>query len=327
MLESAAGDTTDWGKMATRLTTEPRQQLLRWYGGNIVERSSTQVERALALFFWCAKHSDIDFLPAEMRDRILDQATSQFGLSRDRLCQLLVRQPLEINATKQTIFIAFEGIDGAGKTRHLTMLEDDLRKGGKAVKSFSFPAYDEFFGRELGKILSGNHALGASRLDPRSMALWYALDRWNILKSCNFNDYDVVLFNRFTLSSAVYQSVRAPAKERDEMSTWIFELEHGQLGLPVPNTYIVLDVSPSTSQKNVLRKGHRNYSGKKLDLYERSIDLLSAARERYLYFSSKLPNLRVVQCMKSSTKMKSMEEVHKEILDCLNACGVLATIP
>ncbi len=225
----------------------------------------------------------------------------------------------------QPVIIAFEGIDGSGKTRHITMLEDELKQGGKKVANLSFPAYDEFFGVELGKILSGRHSLGADRLDAKSMALWYAMDRWNVFRNSNFKDLDFVLLNRYTLSSAVYQSVRAEAGQMEETTNWILELEHGQLGLPQPDLYIVLDVIPATAQKNVKRKGARAYSEKKLDLYERSSKLLAAARQRYLDLAARLPNIRVIPCMQNETQMKSMDEVHQEIIDCLTACGVSLT--
>jgi dTMP kinase len=224
------------------------------------------------------------------------------------------------------VIIAFEGIDGSGKTRHLSMLEGELRQAGKKVASLSFPAYDEFFGVELGKILSGRHSLGADRLDAKSMALWYAMDRWNVFRNSNFKDLDFVLLNRYTLSSAVYQSVRAEAGQVEETSSWIFELEHGQLSLPQPDLYIVLDVIPATAQKNVKRKGVRAYSEKKLDLYERSSKLLAAARQRYLDLAARLPNIRVIPCMKTESQMKSMEEVHQEIIECLNECGMSLTV-
>lgn len=235
-------------------------------------------------------------------------------------------QIAEIAAAKYPTIIAFEGIDGAGKTRHLSMLEDELRQAGKSVASLSFPAYDEFFGRELGKILGGDHALGAGRLDAKSMALWYAMDRWNVFRARDFAGLDFLLLNRFTLSSAVYQSVRVPETAREEVTSWILELEHVQLKLPVPDIYVILDVAPATAQKNVRRKGVRNYTARKLDVYERSSSLLHAARQRYLDLAARLPNMRVVSCMNDAGKMKSMDEVHREILDCLELCGVSLTV-
>ena len=75
--------------------------------------------------------------------------------------------------------ICFEGVDGSGKTTQIEMLFSKLLKMSRSASIRSYPVYESFFGKELGELLSGtNRQFTASDLDPKSMALWYALDRW-----------------------------------------------------------------------------------------------------------------------------------------------------
>ena len=110
-----------------------------------------------------------------------------------------------------TKIIAFEGIDGTGKTVQLQRLFERLTARGLSVLTLSFPMYDSFFGAECGRLLSGSGGVRANEVDQKSMALWYALDRFEAFREFDYSKADVLLINRYILSNAVYQSVR----ERD----------------------------------------------------------------------------------------------------------------
>ena len=73
--------------------------------------------------------------------------------------------------------IAFEGIDGSGKGVQVNEVAARLRSMDKKIRIQDFPVYSGFYGKEIGKMLSGEYAVRADEVDPRSMSLWYALDR------------------------------------------------------------------------------------------------------------------------------------------------------
>ena len=104
--------------------------------------------------------------------------------------------------------ITFEGIDGTGKGTQMDRLAASLNARGLRVKVLSFPIYDSFFGSEVGAFLTGRDGVRADTVDGKSMALWFALDRFEAFRRFDMSDCDVLLINRYVLSNAVYQSIR-----------------------------------------------------------------------------------------------------------------------
>lgn len=220
--------------------------------------------------------------------------------------------------------ISFEGVDGSGKTTQIQMLADKLLNRGKEVAIRSYPVYGSFFGKELGKLLLGSDPnFKASVLDPKSMALWYALDRWLDHKNNVelFSGDGFLLLNRYTMSSIVYQSLRD--NNPDVSMRWVDELEHSILGLPRPHLYIVLDVIPEITSTNVISKGKRLYIGEgKADVYENDIALQKRARGLYLDLAERSETIKVVRCYEGD-KMLSQILIHERIMEVLDAMGLL----
>lgn len=213
----------------------------------------------------------------------------------------------------KTKIIALEGMDGSGKTVQINKLQETLEKLGYSSIIKSFPVYESFFGREVGNLLAGAKSVNANTLDPRSMCLWYALDRWQEFKDFAYSEYDYVLLNRFSLSNAVYQSVRTLPEEREALINWVFELEHVHLGLPSPDVYVLFDSKPEISAQNIKQKGRREYVGDKPDVYEASAEMMRDVQEQYLHIAEKLKNVIVVNCLKDDGLMKDPEDIFFEV--------------
>ncbi len=182
--------------------------------------------------------------------------------------------------------IAIEGLDASGKTTQAKLLSDDLKQRGLRVSELSFPRYDSFFGERIGMLLSGRELVTAETLDPRSMALWFAMDRWDAMRSSKsegreqWSHADVLILNRWTLSNAVYQGARTLSDvEADDVFDWVLELEFNLLGLPKPTTTVLLDIDVTTSMQRATDRAA--LTGDRPDVYESRSALLHASKRLY----------------------------------------------
>ena len=205
--------------------------------------------------------------------------------------------------------IAFEGIDGSGKGVQIREIAGRLNGLGRKVLVQDFPVYSGFFGKEIGRMLSGEQDVRADVVDPRYMSLWYALDRHEALKGIDRREYDDILFNRSTLSNAVYQSIRTREEDREAFIEWLFELEFERLGVWEPDLYFIFDVTEEQSKKNVEKKEQRAYLKDTFDVYERSQRIMNQARSVYLRLAQEYDNMYIIPCMDENGVFKSIEEI------------------
>lgn len=208
----------------------------------------------------------------------------------------------------KTIVIAFEGIDGSGKTVQMQRLAKRLSERGMRVDTRSFPAYGSFFGREIGRYLSGSEGVTADQVDRKSMALWFALDRFEQFRDYVDGEADVLLINRYVLSNAVYQSIRDRDLACPDILDWVFDLEFGHFGLPVPDVHVVLDVGTDAAGGNVDKKGYRDYvGGSARDVYESIPGIQERARLKYLEYAERRDDILAVPCMENGKQLSELE--------------------
>lgn len=202
--------------------------------------------------------------------------------------------------------IAIEGIDGAGKSLQSEMLSIYFK--GKGLKSIllAYPKYSSFLGSHLGHLLNSDHA---NTIDPYSMSLWYACDRYldfreNILN--HLEEIDVIIFNRYSLSNAVYQAVRS--KNPESMREWVFKLEHDIFGLPKPDLYLVLGVDVYEAHRRNENKVGRDYIDEGSDSYEDNIPLQKLAAAAYAKYCSE-NNEAIFMESTSGSQVRTVEEI------------------
>ncbi len=224
---------------------------------------------------------------------------------------------------KKTRIIAIEGIDGSGKGVQYRLLRDELHKLGYTVATRDFPAYDSFFGREIGKLLSGAEGTRADEVDGKSMALWFALDRFE-----SFRDYvdgaaDILILNRYVLSNAVYQSIRDVDLGKPDIADWVFDLEYNHLGLPRPDVNLVFSIAPAEAEANVCKKGFRDYVGMGRDVYESSHNIQARAMAQYLAYAARYDDIAVIPCM-AEGRLLPIEAIGTAVLAALRARRIIA---
>ena len=222
----------------------------------------------------------------------------------------------------KTKVITIEGIDGSGKTVQFNKLYENLSALGYSVDTRSFPDYGAFFGRQVGRLLSGEEGVMATDVDQKSMALWFALDRWEAFRDWEDGEYDFLIINRYVLSNAVYQSIRDRDLDKPDIIDWVFELEYDHFGLPRPALNLFFDVAAERAGQNVDRKGFRDYVGEGRDVYERSLGMQERARNMYVTASERYDDVAIIPCMEGSS-MRSPDSIAEDVLHVMRERGLL----
>ncbi len=192
--------------------------------------------------------------------------------------------------------MAIEGLDASGKSTQASLLAAALAIQGLRVDTWSFPRYSLFFGQRIKELLAGHDDVSAVTLDPSSMALWFAADRWDAVNTMSegARQADVILLNRWTLSNAVYQGARSGSETaQNDLFDWVLDLEYGRFHLPRPTINIVLDVSVETSMSRA--RDRATGAGAQPDVYESSARLLYDSRRLYRRAADLFPEVQRIE--------------------------------
>ncbi len=153
------------------------------------------------------------------------------------------------------LFIALEGVDGAGTTTHTKLLARALKDRGLPVHTTREPS-DGPIGMLLRQVLAGRVVVpGVSGARPPSwstMALLFAADRLDHVEAeiaPNLIDGVTVISDRYDHSSVAYQTLTAGGG-MDAM-TWIKEINRFARR---PDLTIVLDLPPQVAARRRLER-------------------------------------------------------------------------
>jgi dTMP kinase len=283
-------------------------RLMRWYGRG-TSADPRGILDALAVFRWCAVEVDaILFWPRDVREEAVAAVGQRYGIDRDKVYELINTKNELMRPQPSLVRIAIEGIDGAGKSLIAESLRRTISERGEQAAVIEFPAYDSFFGNGIGRYLSGD----LDQPDARSMALWYALDRWHAMTQSTIAEGFVIL-NRYTLSNVVFQSLRSPGCEA-EVAEWVEILEHEVLMLPRPDLYVVLDVPVEIAVRNIAAKTGRDYTTRTHDVYESATDLQEGAAALYRKLASERSDAVLVPCTTERGELKDVDAISFRIL-------------
>ncbi len=168
---------------------------------------------------------------------------------------------------KNNLFIAFEGIDGCGKSTQVKLLSDRLEKAGHKVYSTSEPTNSS-----IGSVIRDifNHRIEA---DHRTIAGLFVADRLDhLLNKTNgilkkMEEGYTVITDRYYFSSYAYHGTHMPLD-------WVIEANSLSAGLLRPDLNIYIDIFPEISMQRITD------SRSSLELYE-TIENLQTVREKY----------------------------------------------
>ena len=169
---------------------------------------------------------------------------------------------------KKGRLLAFEGIDGSGKSTQLMLLAERLKREGVPVYTTMEPTASPI-GAMIRQVLTGR-----IKMDPKVIAALFVADRLDHL----LNDVDgirmkveagtTVLTDRYYFSSYAYQSVDMPMD-------WVIQANEESRKILRPTATVFIDVPPKMAIERIV-KGRASR-----ELFEEQ-SRLEAVRERYL---------------------------------------------
>ncbi|MGJ0182390.1 dTMP kinase [Corynebacterium glyciniphilum] len=183
------------------------------------------------------------------------------------------------------MIIAFEGIDGAGKNTCVSALEAELLSREIPVARLAFPRYEQSVHAQLAS--AALHGEMGDLVDSvHGMATLFALDRAEV--GGDLADFDsdgyVVLLDRYVASNAAYSAARLGIASQDvpasDIVRWVEDLEFTNLGTPVPDVQILVDVPDDVASGRVAERAEHDES-RTADAYERDGGLQSRTLEAY----------------------------------------------
>ncbi len=168
---------------------------------------------------------------------------------------------------KKSLFIAFEGIDGSGKSTQVKLLAEYLTEKGLKVYT-TFEPTDSRIGTMIRDIF--NHRMEG---DQKVIAALFAADRLDhLLNSKNgilkkLEDGYTVITDRYYFSSYAYHSVYVDMD-------WVIETNSLSANLKRPDLNIYIDIDPEISMDR-LNKGRTN-----IEMYE-TLENLTKVHSKY----------------------------------------------
>lgn len=222
------------------------------------------------------------------------------------------------------MFIVIEGLDGAGKSTQIKLMQQYLHQQGINSRFLHFPRFNSpVFGELIAQFLRGEFG-NTNEVNPSLVALLYAGDRHNAASQIIEwqNEGCTVIVDRYVYSNIAYQCAKlADTDERKKLRQWILDMEYGYFAIPKPNLNIFLDVPFSFTQKKLSeeRKGNdRDYLQGKKDIHEADIELQRNVRTIYLEQTLLDSSFKTISCVNDNELMlppKAIFEKIKQTID------------
>ena len=228
------------------------------------------------------------------------------------------------------IFIAFEGIDGCGKTVQLGRTEAWLNSftglgcsEGRILSTKKFfiklakePGKERFYGKKIYADLTNKNADALHKKDPYGFQAWYACDsRENLMENIvpALQTGSVVLCDRFRPSMVYGVQTLGDQQTLSEVSA-LMALNQAIIGNDFiwPDLILIFNIAVDAAIQRLKNKN------KDLDEYEKSA-VLTIVRKNYLLFDERYPNCRIVNGEK--TEEGVFEDVKKLVLPVIEAKG------
>ena len=194
------------------------------------------------------------------------------------------------------LFIAFEGIDGSGKSSQVKLLAEKLSSDGHKVYT-TFEPTDNPIGKMIRSVFS--HKMVA---DEKTIAGLFLADRFEHL----LNQTDgiikklaegyTVITDRYYLSSYAYHGVHMPVE-------WVIEANRLCAELKRPDVNIFIDITPEISMERIAQNRAN------VELYE----TLENQKKVYSKYKEAIELVKNQEIIKQFDGTKSIEDLASDI--------------
>jgi len=171
---------------------------------------------------------------------------------------------------KKGVFIAFEGLDGSGKTTQFNAIRDKLTKRKIKCKEEKEPSDRNLIGLMIRGIIKGARGLSVS---PASLAKLFSVDRYEHVVTDIKPHIDKgghVLIDRFIFSSFAYQGLTCSYDEIRFYNKDVIELL-------MPDLTVFIDTDPKVCLKriNSTRVGKELFDNKGVEVRGKFLETIS----------------------------------------------------
>lgn len=213
--------------------------------------------------------------------------------------------------------ISIEGTDGAGKHTQQQLLLKELQEKGYKVVDQSFPNYESDSSAPVKMYLAGEFGKDSNSLNAYQASVLYAVDRMctyqKDLKS-HYEDGKIILFDRYVQSNFIHQCSKIDdMNEKLKFIEWEENLEYNTLGLPKPDLVFFIEMPVEKSIE--LAHARADYkNGQTKDIHEEDTEYLTKSYNNGLALAKEL-GWNIVHCVDESGNLKTIDEIHAEIMD------------
>lgn len=213
------------------------------------------------------------------------------------------------------ILIAVEGTDSSGKQTQSELLYKRLTDMGVKARLVSFPAYECESSALVKMYLAGEFGQNPDDVNAYAASSFYAVDRFATYKMDWGKDYEdgtVIIADRYVPSNLIHQASKIKDEaEKDKFIKWLDEFEYGQLGLPVPNVVVFLDMATETAAKLMEKRANKIDNSSQKDIHERNVDYLKKSYDNAKGIARKL-DWEIIPCT-CGGEVRSVEDISGDV--------------
>ena len=217
-------------------------------------------------------------------------------------------------------FVVIEGLDGSGKSTQIGLVRNFLENKKIPFHYLHFPRTSSPpFGELIAEFLRGDFG-EITQVHPKLVAAIYALDRMDAKDQMDkwLQNNELILCDRYVYSNIAFQCAKLnEISEREQLASWIKEIEYTYFQIPKPGLSVYLNVPFSFIAQNlsVTRLGEdRGYLAGKSDIHEMNLDFQKKVHEAYLWQVSSEKDFIPVECFSDKSLMLPAEEIFSSLL-------------